>query len=276
MRVLLVEDDRRLSAAVCKLLEKERIAVDPVYDGNDGLDWALGGEYDAVILDVMLPGMDGFSVLRELRKEKVSAPVLMLTARASLEDRLTGLDSGADYYLPKPFESAELVSCLRAITRRGNRAPVMSLKDGMAVGKLTILSDQTARLVVFIKEIDINGYIADILPHAAAVHKDKAAEVAGNAHGMLQTAETTACTGTGQSVKLGAKEFQLMEIFLRNPAQILPRETLQERVWGLDSDAEYNSLEVYVSFLRKKLGFIASRMKIRATRGVGYSLEEET
>ena len=213
MRVLLVEDDRRLSAAVCKLLEKERIAVDP-------------GEYDAVILDVMLPGMDGFSVLRELRKEKVSAPVLMLTARASLDDRLTGLDSGADYYLPKPFESAELVSCLRAITRRGDRAPVMSLSCG------DISLDQ----------------------------KD----------GKLRNTET------GRDVKLGAKEFQLMEIFLRNPAQILPRETLQERVWGLDSDAEYNSLEVYVSFLRKKLGFIGSRMKIRATRGVGYSLEEET
>ena len=226
MRVLLVEDDRRLSAAVCKLLEKERIAVDPVYDGNDGLDWALGGEYDAVILDVMLPGMDGFSVLRELRKEKVSAPVLMLTARASLDDRLTGLDSGADYYLPKPFESAELVSCLRAITRRGDRAPVMSLSCG------DISLDQK--------------------------------------YGKLRNTET------GRDVKLGAKEFQLMEIFLRNPAQILPRETLQERVWGLDSDAEYNSLEVYVSFLRKKLGFIGSRMKIRATRGVGYSLEEET
>nr|MCR5566959.1 response regulator [Clostridiales bacterium] len=97
MRVLLVEDDRKLSAAVCKLLEKERITVDPVYDGNDGLDWALSSEYDAVILDVMLPGMDGFAVLRSLRKEKIATPVLMLTARAALEDRLTGLDSGADY-----------------------------------------------------------------------------------------------------------------------------------------------------------------------------------
>ena len=225
MRVLLVEDDRRLSAAVCKLLEKERITADPVYDGNDGLDWALSGEYDAIILDVMLPGRDGFSVLRELRKEKVSSPVLMLTARAALEDRLAGLDSGADYYLPKPFESAELISCLRAITRRGDRAPVMVLSCG------DISLDQ----------------------------KD----------GKLKNTET------GRNVKLGAKEFQLMEILLRNPAQILPKETLQDRVWGLESDAEYNNLEVYVSFLRKKLGFIGSRMKIRATRGVGYSLEEE-
>ena len=226
MRVLLVEDDRKLSAAVCRLLEKERITVDQVYDGNDGFDWALGSEYDAIILDVMLPGMDGFAVLRALRKEKIATPVLMLTARAALEDRLTGLDSGADYYLPKPFESAELISCLHAITRRGDRTPIMSLSCG------------------------------DLL--------------LGQKDGKLKNTET------GQDVKLGAKEFQLMELFLRNPGQILAKETLHERVWGLESDAEYNNLEVYVSFLRKKLGFIGSRMKIKATRGMGYALEEET
>jgi DNA-binding response OmpR family regulator len=225
MRVLLVEDERNLSAAVCKLLEKERITVDPVYTGTDGLDWALSSEYDAIILDVMLPGMDGFSVLRELRKEKISTPVLMLTARASLEDRLTGLDSGADYYLPKPFESAELISCLHAITRRGTSAPMMSLSYG------DICLEQ----------------------------KD----------GKLRN------TGSGADIKLGAKEYQLMELFLRNPGQILTKETMQDRVWGLESDAEYNNLEVYVSFLRKKLSFIGSRTKIRATRGLGYSLEEE-
>ena len=224
MRVLLVEDDRKLSAAVCKLLEKERITVDPVYDGSDGLDWALGGGYDAVILDVMLPGMDGFSVLREMRKEKITTPVLMLTARSALEDRLTGLDSGADYYLPKPFESAELVSCLRAITRRGDGAPVMALSFGGVS-----LSEKDAKLQ---------------------------------------------CDATGKSVKLGAKEYQLMELFLRNPGQILPKDTLIERVWGYDSEAEYNNLEVYVSFLRKKLAFIGARVKLKATRGLGYSLEE--
>ena len=226
MRVLLVEDERNLSAAICKLLEKERITADPVYNGNDGLDWALSTEYDAIILDVMLPGMDGFSVLRELRKEKVSTPVLMLTARTALEDRLTGLDSGADYYLPKPFESAELISCLHAITRRGTRAPMMSLSRG-----------------------DIE---------------------------LVQSSAKLRNTENGQEVKLGAKEYQLMELFLRNPAQILSKETMQDRVWGLESDAEYNNLEVYVSFLRKKLSFIGSRMKIKATRGIGYSLEEET
>ena len=226
MRVLLVEDDRKLSAAVCKLLAKEQITADPVYDGNDGLDWALGTEYDAVILDVMLPGMDGFSVLREMRNAKVATPVLMLTARTSLEDRLTGLDSGADYYLPKPFESAELISCLHAITRRGTRAPIITL----ACGDISL--DQ--------KDCRLKN------------------------------------TENAQEVRLGAKEYQLMELFLRNPAQILPKETMHERVWGLESDAEYNNLEVYVSFLRKKLGFIGSRMKIKATRGLGYALEEET
>ena len=225
MRVLLVEDDRILSATICKLLEKERITADPVYNGNDGLDWALSSDYDAIILDVMLPGMDGFSVLRKLRNEKVPTPVLMLTARTELEDRLTGLDSGADYYLPKPFESAELVSCLHAITRRGGSAPVMSLSFGDIV-----LEQKDARM---------------------------------------------RNTENGQNVKLGAKEYQLMELFLRNPAQILPKETILEKVWGLESDAEYNNLEVYASFLRKKLGFIGSRLKLKATRGLGYSLEEE-
>ena len=225
MRVLLVEDERSLSSAIVKMLRREHFEADAAYTGPEGLDDALSGGYDAIILDVMLPGMDGFSVLRELRKEKVSTPVLMLTARSALEDRLTGLDSGADYYLPKPFESAELISCLHAITRRGDRAPMMSLNYG------------------------------DI----ALEQKD----------GKLKNTEN------GQAVKLGAKEYQVMELFLRNPGQILPKETIQDRVWGLESDAEYNNLEVYVSFLRKKLGFIGSRMKIKATRGMGYSLEEE-
>jgi len=225
MRVLLVEDDRKLSAAICRLLEKERITADPVYDGSDGLDWALSSEYDAIILDVMLPGKDGFAVLRELRREKVSTPVMMLTARTQLEDRLTGLDSGADYYLGKPFESAELISCLRAITRRGNSEPVMELSCG------NIRLDP----------------------------KD----------GKLKNRES------GAAVKLGAKEYQLMELFLRNAGQILTKETLQERVWGLESDAEYNNLEVYVSFLRKKLSFLGADIGIKVTRSVGYSLEEE-
>ena len=225
MRVLLVEDEKNLSAAVCRLLQKERFVVDPVYTGPDGLDCALSGGYDAIILDVMLPGMDGFTILNELRAARVKTPVMMLTARSDLQDRVRGLEGGADYYLPKPFQMEELIACLRAITRRGEGTPVMAL----AFGGIS-LSEKDAKL-----------------------QNDR----------------------TGQSIKLGAKEYQLMELFLRNPGQILPKETLIERVWGYESDAEYNNLEVYVSFLRKKLSFIAAPVKLKATRGLGYSLEAE-
>ena len=223
MRILLVEDEKNLSAALCRLLSQERFVVDPVYTGPDGLDYALSGGYDAIILDVMLPGMDGFTILNRLRAEQVKTPVMMLTARGDVQDRVRGLEGGADYYLPKPFQMQELVACLRAITRRGDGAPVMALDYGGVS-----LSEKDARL-----------------------QND----------------------ATGQSVKLGAKEYQLMELFLRNPGQILPKETLIERVWGYESDAEYNNLEVYVSFLRKKLAFIGAPVKLKATRGMGYSIE---
>ena len=168
--------------------------------------------------------MDGFAILDRLRAERVKTPVMMLTARGDVQDRVRGLEGGADYYLPKPFQMQELVACLRAITRRGDGAPVMALAFGG----------------VSLSEKD------------AALRND----------------------ASGQSVKLGAKEYQLMELFLRNPGQILPKETLIERVWGYDSDAEYNNLEVYVYFLRKKLSFIGAGVKLKATRGLGYSLEE--
>jgi len=225
MRVLLVEDEKGISSAICQVLKKENFTVDAVYTGTDGLDYALAGIYDAIVLDVMLPEMDGFQVLRKLREEGVRTPVCMLTARSGLEDRVRGLESGADYYLPKPFQMAELTACLRAITRRREDKPVMEL----AFGDIA-LNQQEAKLV---------------------------------------------CRTTNQSVKLGAKEYQLLEIFLRNPRQILPKETLFDRVWGYESDAEYSNLEVYLSFLRKKLVFVGSTLKIRASRGIGYSLEEE-
>ena len=223
MRILLVEDEKRLSAAVQKLLQKERYEVDAAYTGPDGLDNALTGAYDAIILDVMLPGMDGFEILRRIRAEKIRTPVLMLTARGGLEDRVHGLESGADYYLPKPFETQELMACLKAITRRGDAAPRMTL----AAGDVELIPEE----------------------------------------GKLR------CGATGKEIKLGAKEFQLMDFFLRNPGQILARETIQERVWGYDSEAEYNNLEVYVSFLRKKLSFLGSTVRLKAARGMGYSLE---
>ena len=224
MRVLLVEDEKNLSAAICRYLKRENIVTDPVYTGPDGLDSALSGIYDAVILDVMLPGMDGFSVLRSLRDSGSPVPVMMLTARSGLEDRVQGLESGADYYLPKPFQMAELLACLHAITRRKKDAPRMELAFG------DIALDQQT--------------------------------------GCLR------CSSTGREVKLGAKEYQLLEVFLRNPRQIMGKDLLTDRVWGYDSEAEYNSLEVYISFLRKKIAFVGSQVKIKTTRGLGYSLED--
>ena len=225
MRVLLVEDEKGISSAICQVLKKENFTVDPVYTGTDGLDYALDENYDAIILDVMLPGMDGFQILKRIREKGIKTPVCMLTARSGLEDRVRGLESGADYYLPKPFQMAELTACLRAITRRREDAPVMELSFG---------------------DIALNQQEAKLMNKA-----------------------------TGESVKLGAKEYQIMEMFLRNPKQILPKETIFDRVWGYESEADYSNLEVYLSFVRKKLTFLGSRVKIKATRGIGYSLEEE-
>lgn len=172
----------------------------------------------------MLPEMDGFTVLQTIRRKGITVPVLMLTARSGLDDRLNGLQSGADYYLPKPFDFRELLACLNVITRRTPAAPMLEL----AFGDISLKQDS----------------------------------------GMLL------CSRTCQSVKLGAKEYQLMELFLRNPKQLLLRDTIIERVWGFDSEAEYNNLSVYLTFLRRKLSFIGSRAEIRAVRGRGYLLEE--
>ena len=224
MRILLVEDEKPLSAAIVKMLEQEHFVLDAVYTGPDGLDCALSGIYDAIVLDVMLPGMDGFAVLRALRQQGVSTPVLMLTARGGVQDRVQGLNLGADYYLPKPFERSELVACLNAITRRKDQPPVREL----ALGNVR-LNPEDAML---------------------------------------------SCTNNGKSVRLAAKEYQLMELFLRNPHQLLPKETILERVWGFDNEAEYNNLSVYLTFLRRKLAFVGAHVEIRASRGLGYMLEE--
>lgn len=226
MRILLVEDDKPLSAGVVRMLEQEHFAVDAAYTGSDGLDCALSGIYDAIILDVMLPEMDGFSVLEALRAGGIAAPVLMLTARSGLEDRVRGLNTGADYYLPKPFERSELIACFNAITRRKDAPPVHSLSFGNA-----------------------------------ALNREQAA---------------LTCGETGKTVKLSAKEFQLLEFFMRNPGQVVPKETLLERVWGFENEAEYNNLSVYLTFLRRKIAFVGANIEIRASRGSGYSLEEKT
>jgi len=225
MNILLVEDEKPLSEALCKILKKESLLVDAVYTGSDGYEYARTGKYDAIILDVMLPEINGFEVLHKIRKDGIHTPVCMLTARGELSDRVHGLESGADYYLTKPFHSEELIACLHTIMRRKDNKPVMELSFGNI-------------------RLDPSG-------------------------------ATVICDATGKTVKLTSKEYQLLEILISNPRQIVSKDTLFERVWGYDSDADISSVEVYLSFLRKKLAFIESDVIVKASRGLGYSLEEK-
>lgn len=223
MRILLVEDEAALSDSLVQILHKNNLNVDACYNGEDGLDNALTGSYDLIILDVMLPRMNGFEVLREIRKQELSTPVLLLTARDSVADKVEGLDIGADDYMTKPFSSEELLARIRSLYRRN--ANVM-------FDNVLSWSDLTLNLSTY--ELFCGK----------------------------------------SSFKLGLKEFSMMELFLRNGTRILSKETLIVKIWGYDSDAENNNVEVYVSFLRKKLAHMHSKVSIKTVRGVGYCLEE--
>lgn len=225
MKVLIIEDELRLGNTLKDLLELNGFSAVIRRDGSSGLDEALTGVYDVILLDVMLPKMDGFSVLKELRSEKITTPVLMLTARSELEDRVRGLDSGADYYLTKPFAPQELLACIRALTRR---RPELMENERPAYGDLTL---ENGTLTV----------------------------VCGN-----------------RTLKLSRKEYDMLEYLVLNEGQTVTKEQLLSKVWGFDSDAEENNVEVYVSFLRKKLDHLHSCVKIRTVRMVGYHLEIES
>ena len=222
MRVLIVEDEVRLASTLQDLLELNGYTADVSHDGESGLDNALSGIYDVVLLDVMLPKLDGFTVLRRLRAEGNATPVLMLTARSELGDRVEGLDCGADYYLTKPFEPKELLACIRALTRR---QPELRNTDILSCGDLSL---------------------------------DK-------------SSFTLSCAD--RSVRLSRKEFDMMELFMLNQKQVITKENLLVKIWGYESDAEDNNVEVYVSFLRRKLEHLRSQVKIRTIRMVGYCLE---
>lgn len=221
MRVLVVEDEIRLAATLQDLLEMNGCTADVCHDGEAGLDNALSGIYDVVLLDVMLPRIDGFTVLRRLRESGSAVPVLMLTARSEVSDRVTGLDSGADYYLTKPFEPKELLACVRALARRQPE-----LRGGvLTCGDLKLEKDAF----------------------------------------ILSCGE--------RSVRLSRKEFDMMELLMLNQKQVLTKESLLLKIWGYESDAEDNNVEVYISFLRKKLSHLGSEVKIKTIRMVGYCLE---
>lgn len=224
MRLLIAEDEQDLAEALTVFFEKNQFSVDTVNDGFAAYEYASAGQYDAIILDVMMPKMNGVEVLERLREENVKTPVMMLTAKGEKDDRITGFNAGADDYLPKPFEPDELICRVRAMLRRGGdyKATVLSYGD---------------------LSLDCGtGFLAS----------------------------------RGKTIRLSGREFQLMELFLRSPRIVFSADRLMERIWGWDSEAEINVVWVHISNLRKKLKSIGSRVTIRANRGLGYLLEEET
>lgn len=222
MKILIVEDERLLADSLKALLEKRGFQVEAVYDGESGEEYAQLGVYDLLILDVMMPKLDGYELARRVRASRCGVPILMLTARSALEDRIQGLNAGADYYLTKPFDSRELLACINALLRR----------QGSQVDELTL--GNTA--------LDL-------------------------ATGMLVCGE--------RSVRLSAKEFDVMRALLQAGGANLSKESILARVWGYDSNATENHVEVYVGFLRRKLSSIDSDIKIVAIRRLGYHLEVE-
>ena len=222
MNILLVEDELALARAVKRILEDQGYLVDAVHDGLSAIDYATGFPYDLIILDVMLPKLDGFGVVRILRKDNVSIPILMLTARTPIRDKVNGLNRGADDYMTKPFDTEELLARVGALTRRTGGTVVV---DTVSFGDLTL----------------------DV--------------------------KSAALTCGGSDVQLSKKEFEVLKLFFYNPTMTITKEMMINKVWGVESDATDNNVEVYISFLRKKLAYIRSGASIKTQRGIGYSLE---
>ncbi len=222
MRVLLAEDEIEMSNAICEVLKHSNYSVDAVYNGQDALSYGLTNIYDVMILDIMMPKMSGSDALLQLRNNGINTPALFLTAKSSIQDRIDGLDIGADDYLTKPFAMGELLARLRTLTRRkGDITP-------------NVLSFGNIRL-------DRDDF---------ELKSDKS------------------------SVHLGSKEYQMMEMLLLNPKRLVSTDLFMQQIWGNDSDTEINVVWVYISYLRKKLSSIGANIAIRATRGIGYYLEE--
>jgi DNA-binding response OmpR family regulator len=224
MRILIIEDEKEISEGICTILENAGYQTGFAEDGKSGLDEIESGIYDLVLLDVMLPEMNGFDVLKKARSSGITIPVIMLTALSQTDDKIAGLDCGADDYLTKPFDAGELLARIRARLRR----PEDAVSDCIAFADIR-LEQSTFKLY-----------------------------------------------GKSKSVKLPRKEYQLLEYLILNHGQILPRDTLITKIWGYDEETEYNQLDVYISFVRKKLKFVESRTAIVTTKGIGYSLEEVT
>lgn len=222
MRLLLAEDEKALSKALATILERSNYSVDTVYDGEAALEYLAADNYDGVILDIMMPKKDGITVLKELRSRGSKIPVLILTAKSEVDDKVLGLDSGANDYLTKPFHSRELLARIRAMTR----AQSSQTSSVLQMGNITL--DQ-------------------------------------------RTYELSSPTG---SFRLANREFQILELLMQNPGNLISAERLMEKIWGYDSETEISVVWVYISYLRKKLSALGANIQIRATRNVGYCLEE--
>lgn len=223
MHILIIEDEKNLAEALEQLLIREKYMVDKCYDGTDGLEQASSGVYDVIIMDVMMPGMDGFHVTMELRKRKIATPILILTAKGDTEDKVEGLDCGADDYMTKPFVPKELLARVRALSRRQGAVYVDTLEFG------------------------------DL---------------------CLNLSDCELCCRE-KSTKLSFKEFEIMKILMANAHRIIGKEDLLVKVWGYEGEATENNVEAYISFLRKKLIYIASDIEIKSIRKLGYKLEEK-
>lgn len=222
MNILLIEDERNLSETLVHLLKKEKYSVDAVYDGEAGYEYGLTGRYDVILLDIMLPKMNGFEVLEKLRADKIATPILVLTARNKTSDKVKGLDLGADDYLAKPFPANELLARIRALLRRKTE---------------TIVTDERT-----FDDITLN----------------------------ISSFEMTCGE---KSIKVSLKECEIMQFLLERPKLAASKDEMINKLWGYDSKAEYNNVEVYISFLRKKLTHLGSRVRIATVRGKGYKLE---
>lgn len=222
MRLLLVEDEKNMAQAIRELLRLEKYEVEWFADGEEGADQLCTGLFDIAVLDVMLPNKNGFEIARQARSCGIRTPILMLTARSEVEDRVSGLDCGADDYLTKPFAAQELLARLRALTRRS-----YDMDDGvLSFGDIRL---DTKRMML-------------------------------------------CCTKNGNEVRLSEKEYSALEYFMSNKDRVLTREQLFLKIWGYDSEVEDTNLEVYMSFVRKKLSFIGAKTTIKSVRGVGYEL----
>ena len=224
MRLLLAEDEKELSRALVAILKHNNYSVDAVYDGLDAYNYAKAENYDGIILDIMMPKMNGIEALKKMRAEGINVPVLMLTAKSDIDDRIEGLDSGADDYLTKPFAMGELLARIRAMTRRKSELSSNTLE----FGNITL------------------------------------------------SRENFELTGPDGAQRLGNKEYQMLETMMMNPKRLISTERFMEKIWGYDSEAEINVVWVYISYLRKKLTSVGANVVIKASRGMGYSLEEKS